>query len=376
MSSQPHSTEHHGGPASPGAESLPTIDLVAGDPPVPITVWRTARRGDDQATALPARLAYRLIAAYSRPGEAVVDLTDGHALTAACLAGGRRHHRGWFTDASSLIIGPDTPAPTADDDPAGDSPRGHVLGPVALGHATGHLAGRGGHIAGHRAGRGGHAVGRAGHGAAESATDMASGDRTDETANDMADDAVGHVAGHAARTVAMPPDLVAWFGDDLTDDLTGDGGESVAPLPATGTVRGATSLLVACWPLDPDGEAANRVRLAWLLAAGAELLRPGGCLVLVATVPSGAHATPEDFGPLVAAASAAGLGYLQHIVAVTADTDGDQFVYHVTDEELLAIAGATDRSWAVTHVRVHADLLVFARSQGRPSGAARGDAHG
>jgi hypothetical protein len=276
-----HRTEHDGEPASTGADPTLTIDLVAGDPPVPITVWRTARRADEQPTAVPARLAYRLVAAYSRPGEAVVDLADGHALTSACLHGGRRHHRAWFTETSSLIIGAPTPAPD------------------------------------------------------------------------------NHRQGTDADDGGAPPEMAVWFGDDLTDDTD----EPVIPLPADGTVAGATSLLVACWPLDPSGEAANRVRLAWLLAAGAELLRPGGCLVLVVSVPTGAQAQPEDFGPLVAAASASGLGYLQHIVAVTADTDGDHFTYHVTDTELLEIAGAAGQPWAVAHLRVHADLLVFSRPQ-------------
>src|SRR4051812_22832478 len=88
-------------PAEPG-DHPETVDLVAGDPPVPITVWRTARNGDDQNTTIPARLAYRLISAYSRPGEAVIDLTTDHALTAACLRGRRRHHRAWFTDTTTL----------------------------------------------------------------------------------------------------------------------------------------------------------------------------------------------------------------------------------------------------------------------------------
>src|SRR5438034_7137550 len=83
------------------------IDLVAGDPPVPLTVWRTPS-GVGQASISP-RLADRLIAAYSQPGEAVVDLTEDHALAAAATAGGRRHHPGWFTDASALVIGPPSP---------------------------------------------------------------------------------------------------------------------------------------------------------------------------------------------------------------------------------------------------------------------------
>jgi hypothetical protein len=64
------------------------------------------------------------------------------------------------------------------------------------------------------------------------------------------------------------------------------------------------------------------------------------------------------------------LGYLQHIVAVDADAGAEAFVYHVTDEELLGLAADTGQQWAVAHLRVHAELLVFSQSQ-RPSPAAR-----
>src|SRR5436190_1364876 len=86
-------------PVEPGGS--PYTDLVPGDPPVPITVWRTPA-GDDQAS-IPPRLATRLVSAYSRPGEAVVDLTDDQALTRAAADGGRGHHRGWFTDAAAVL---------------------------------------------------------------------------------------------------------------------------------------------------------------------------------------------------------------------------------------------------------------------------------
>ncbi|MFI7025712.1 hypothetical protein [Micromonospora sp. NPDC049900] len=276
----PHPQTGHQPPVDPTL-----IDLIAGDPPVPITVWRTARTDADAHTSLPTRLAYRLVAAYSRPGEAVVDLTNDHALTAICATGGRRHHRAWFTDSSSLIIGPTTTEP-----------------PPASG-------------------------------------------TTPVTGTPMPDTDGGE----------DPPELGAWFGDDLTD-LDRPGTDSLTP-PDDGRRDAATSLVVACWPLH-TADTTARVRLAWLLAACARLLRPGGCLVLVVGVPAGTQPTPEDFGPLVAAAAAAGLGYLQHIVAVEADTDGDQFVYHVTDEELLTLAHDTAR-WQVAHLRVHADLLVF-----------------
>jgi hypothetical protein len=57
-----------------------------------------ARTSDDTGRSIGARVAARLIAAYSRLGEAVVDLTDGRAVTTACTTGGRRHHPAWFTD--------------------------------------------------------------------------------------------------------------------------------------------------------------------------------------------------------------------------------------------------------------------------------------
>ncbi|MBQ1022806.1 hypothetical protein [Micromonospora sp. C95] len=297
--STPHTPQPHGDPAQTGsADPTLLVDLVAGDPPVPITVWRTAR-GDDPTTSVPARLAYRLISAYSRPGEAVVDLTDGHTLTAACQRGQRRHHTAWFTDTASLIIGPATPRGTQ---PDGETDTG-------LDEATG-----------------------------------------------------------ADPDGPEPPDLAAWFGDDLTDPTIPPGRPPVpAPPPsadADASVAGVTSLVVACWPLDRSGDAANRVRLAWLLAACARLLRPGGCLVLVVGTRAGTPTTPEDFRPLVAAASAAGLGYLQHIVAVAAEADGDQFTYFASDEELLALtAGEDGQRWAVAHLRVHADCFVFSQTQ-------------
>jgi hypothetical protein len=265
-------TPQHQTPARPvdldrsGADPTQT-DLVAGDPPVPITVWRTARTAADTGRTVGTRLAYRLVSAYSRPGDTVVDCTDEHALTTACLAGWRRHHPGWFTDEPNLLIGPAS-------EPAEPNP-----------------------------------------------------------SDEQQDDDV--------------PEVSAWFGDDLTD-----------PADPAGSPQ-ATGLLVASWPLDTN-EATNRVRLACLLSACARLLRPGGCLVLIVAVSAGTIATPEDFSPVAAAAAGVGLGYLQHIVAVTADTEADTFVYHVTDAELLALAHEmAGQQWTLTHHRVHADLLVF-----------------
>ena len=277
-------------PAAPGGTPTtpdPTrIDLVAGTPPVPITVWRTARTGDEPGTAVTARLAARILIAYSRPGEAVVDLTNGHALTRACHRGGRVHHPAWFTDAN-LVVGPATDAPVQGSNAADD-------------------------------------------GGADPDPDV--------------------------------PDIGDWFGDDLTEDLPPHTTTPPATLDPHAPLAGNTSLVVAPWPLDASG-VPNRVRLAFLLATCARLLRPDGCLVLVVTTPPGAPATPQDFSDVVDAAAACGLGYLQHIVAVTgAETCDDEFVYHATGADLAALSDDTAR--AAVHLRVHHDLLVFTQTGG------------
>ncbi|GIG63378.1 hypothetical protein Lfu02_77500 [Longispora fulva] len=232
----------------------PDIDLVPGVPPVPLTVWRTPRSGEDPTAVIPDRLAARLIDAYSTAGDQIIDLTPGHLLGAHATAGGRCHHRAWFTDTSYLTIAP---------------------------HAT-----------------------------------MSPVDRPRGT----------------------PPSVI-------------------------GTATAA--LMVAAWPLSAD-PADGELRRSWLMATASKLLRPGGCLVLIAASAPRQRPVPEDFTPVVAAARNVSLGYLQHIVAVAAPVVSDEFVYFldeaVDDEGPHAL---NDEAPAATvHLRVHADLFVFLRAGG------------
>lgn len=68
------------------------VDEVAGDPPVPITVWR-AVAADDPHSAAPGRLtpwlARRLVSTYSRRGGTVVDLDADPPLRHAATASSR-----------------------------------------------------------------------------------------------------------------------------------------------------------------------------------------------------------------------------------------------------------------------------------------------
>jgi len=71
------------------------IDVVPGDPPVPIAVWRVAgvdaAYGHADAHALSPRMAALLVGSYTRPGETIVCVGDDPALAGAAGAGGRTY---------------------------------------------------------------------------------------------------------------------------------------------------------------------------------------------------------------------------------------------------------------------------------------------
>jgi hypothetical protein len=215
-------------PARPAADA----DLVPGDPPVPITVWRTPAPGGAGGGLLSQPLATRLIAGYTRRGDTVVDATGPTGPTA--------------------LTGPST----------GD--------PVLAGAAT-------------AAGRAHRAIPRRGR-----------SEHVEEGA-----------------------------------------------------------LVVCGWPLPRAGLVDPVIALGGLRRR----LRPGGALAVIvsATAPG---AGPAEVGPLVRAAAAAGLCYLQHIVAVHAATDGEDIVPAPTQAEL---AAARARVGGAAHLRAHTDVLVFTR---------------
>src|SRR5439155_7218694 len=71
------------------------IDVVPGDPPVPIAVWRVAGvdagYGHADADALSPRMAALLVGSYTRPGQTILSVGDDVALAGAAGAGGRTH---------------------------------------------------------------------------------------------------------------------------------------------------------------------------------------------------------------------------------------------------------------------------------------------
>jgi hypothetical protein len=243
------------------------VDVVPGDPPVPITVWRTPASGG--TTPIPDRLAYRLLAAYTTPGDTIIDLTHAPSITATAAAGHRNLVHATFTRTHQLTVTATTPAP----------PNGR--------------------------------------------------------------------RNHPGPTGAEPSELTDWFGDDLQhpDRPTTSREAQAANGPAGPATR---SLLVAPWPLHPH-VMTNTRRLTSLAATAVRVLHPGGCVVVVAV---GDRPGRGDYTHLVEQATTAELRYLQHIVAIGADIDGDHFTYHSTDHDL-------DDPERARHHRAHADLLVF-----------------
>jgi hypothetical protein len=243
------------------------VDVVPGNPPVPITVWRTPASGDP--TPIPDRLAYRLLAAYTTTGDTIIDLTHAASVAATAAAGHRSLVHASFSRTNQLMVTATTPAP-----PTG---RGNRLGATGI---------------------------------------------------DLME-------------------LGDWFGDDLQHpDRPTTSREAQA---AKGPVdAGTCSLLVASWPLHPNATTNTR-RLVVLATSAVRVLQPGGCVVVIAV---GDRPDRGNYTRLIEPATTAGLRYLQHIVAIGADIDGDQLTYHASDQDLT-------ESDSGRHRRTHADLLVF-----------------
>jgi hypothetical protein len=69
------------------------IDVMPGDPPVPITVWRVADADPyhHHADGLTGRTAQLLVGLYTRAGDTIVSLGDDPAIAGAAGAGGCRY---------------------------------------------------------------------------------------------------------------------------------------------------------------------------------------------------------------------------------------------------------------------------------------------
>lgn len=109
-------------------------------------------------------------------------------------------------------------------------------------------------------------------------------------------------------------------------------------------------------------------RAVAVLDAAADAVAPGAYVFAVTAYAS--DSADETCGPLVRAAAALGLAYVQHLIAVNGHADGDRIIPHPGDARPTTdTAVPTGRP---VHLPVHTDLLVFQTpAPDAPSGAQR-----
>jgi hypothetical protein len=111
----------------------------------------------------------------------------------------------------------------------------------------------------------------------------------------------------------------------------------------------SVDLIISGWPTTPASSPDQH------LADCAAWLTDGGCVAVVLAVTE----TPDHLGLLVVAARAAGLTYLQHVVA--AHHLGHHLGHRGVEPSPDILDGEPRRRDRSRHLRVHTDLLIFRR---------------
>lgn len=123
-----------------------------------------------------------------------------------------------------------------------------------------------------------------------------------------------------------------------------------------GSTRAAGAVVLR-WPR-PENEPCNSAHIDLFAACRTALAGHGHAIVALTDPIHGGHAYLDHAAGLLGAARSAGLGYLQHIIAVTAATGGNPFIPHLTPTGIAA-AHTAQRTPAAEAARIQIDLLVF-----------------
>lgn len=169
----------------------------------------------------------------------------------------------------------------------------------------------------------------------------------------------GLVVGSYTRTGDT---IVAVGADPALAGAAGSGGRNYlaiddpTDLERLDHVAGTVQLIVLRWPppYRPGQLWTSPDRMRQLFAACRRLLTQGGCTVVALAVIPGEseaayHGHPERVIP---AAHHGGLGWLQHIIAITAPIVGERITWKTIPADPATIRAAR-------HLTVHLDLLVF-----------------
>ena len=166
-------------------------------------------------------------------------------------------------------------------------------------------------------------------------------------------------------THSRPYDTIVSIGHDPA--LAGAAGagarvyRSVAHLDELGDLDhavGTVALIVLPWPPPHQPAGMSRDSLVAMFAACRRLMAPGGCtIVALAGLPPG-ETFVQHSSALIPSAHQAGLGWLQHIVAITAPIVGQHITWSAAPADPAMLRAAT-------HLKVHLDLFVFVQRGGR-----------
>jgi hypothetical protein len=167
------------------------------------------------------------------------------------------------------------------------------------------------------------------------------------------------VAGLLVGLTTRPGDTIIDFDNDVT--VAGvAGAHGVRHVPVTcwdqlhRLAPGAASLITLRYPL--TDRTAGPADMQRLFAACARLQAPRGSTVVAIVPPPDGTDYAAHAAQVISAAEAAGLGYVQHVIAVTAPIAGERFTNLATPASRPVLRAAQA---SLGHGRYHLDLLIF-----------------
>lgn len=175
----------------------------------------------------------------------------------------------------------------------------------------------------------------------------------------LADGLTPRMAALLIGAYTRPGDTIVSLGHDVAlAGAAGGGGrryrhvERASDLVGLQQVAGTVRLIVLAWPASSRTDVAPAVQPVELFAACRRLMAADGCTIVVLAAADPVDAYTDQSRVILPAARHAGLGWLQHIVAITAPITGERITWR---------AAPTDRASlrAAAHVTIHLDLLVL-----------------
>ena len=119
---------------------------------------------------------------------------------------------------------------------------------------------------------------------------------------------------------------------------------------------GTVTLIVLPWPPPKQPDGMSRDALVAMFSACRQLMSPGGCTIVALAGLPPQQTFAEHSSTLIPAAHEAGLGWLQHIVAITAPIAGHRITWQAVPADPATLRAAT-------HLKVHLDLFLFVDRQ-------------